>query len=143
MLNPFFEKTSVGQFHEIILHICFNSLFHSKLHNNGLVLYQCLSKGVGISSTLPHQIKNPIFIEAKVNLTSKNEECKIKIVSIDFIINLFLPFLLFITYMLMKKYQGTFQKYLTQYALSLRAAGQSLNIRGENKTLITQIKQRT
>lgn len=113
MLNPFFEKTRVGQFHEIILHICFNSLFHSKLHNNGLVLYQCLSKGVDISSTLPHQIKNPIFIEAKVNLTSKNEECKIKIVSIDFIINLFLPFLLFITYMLMKKYQGTFQKYLT------------------------------
>lgn len=98
-------------------------LFHSKLHNNGLVLYQCLSKGVGISSTLPHQIKYPIFIEAKVILTSKNEECKIKIVSIDFIINLFLPFLLFISYMLMKKYQGTFQKYLTKYALSLRAAG--------------------
>lgn len=88
-------------------------LFHSKLHNNWLVLYQCLSKGVGISSTLPHQIKYPIFIEAKVIPTSKNEECKIKIVSIDFIINLFLPFLLFISYMLMKKYQGTFQKYLT------------------------------
>lgn len=79
MLNPFFEKTRVGQFHEIILHICFNSLFHSKLHKNGLVLYQCLSKGVGISSTLPHQIKYPIFIEAKVILTSKNEECKIKL----------------------------------------------------------------
>lgn len=54
-------------------------LFHSKLHNNWLVLYQCLSKGVGISSTLPHQIKYPIFIEAKVIPTSKNEECKIKL----------------------------------------------------------------
>lgn len=79
IINPFFEKTRVGQFHEIILHICFNSLFHSMLHKNGLVLYQCLSKGVGISSTLPHQIKYPIFIEAKVIPTSKNEECKIKL----------------------------------------------------------------